>query len=267
MKQFAFIYFAAIFLPAALFNAAAAAIPEHQADTYSTASSAVKVLVNTPLENSNLLVQFNQQVRWQQVLAELQARKLDAQWGQLSKPSELAALEAMRTKILKDLHVLGQQWAHKGKQGLLRASIELAEQISALPLVARQPVSMDYDLVRLNANFNPLLSGDYTLQISPRSNVVWVQGLVRLSGKRPFVGGAFAHDYGRRLSLLKGAEQNLLWIIQPDGEVMTSLIDPFAPEFVGVAPGATLYVGFAKLPRKYADLNQRIMTLFANREI
>ncbi|MBO1518822.1 capsule biosynthesis GfcC family protein [Oceanisphaera pacifica] len=211
-----------------------------------------------------------QAVRWQQLLAALQAKGVDARWAQLSLPAEhpkTAALEVERARLLKDLHQLGQYWARNGKHGLLRSATELSAQIKNLPLVARLPVNFNYDQVRINANDNPLLTEHYQLAIHPRPTFVWAQGLVRLPGKRPFVDSAFAYDYGRRLNMLPGAEHNQVWIIQPDGHVMPSPIDPFAPEFVGVAPGATLFVGFKSLPRAFADINQRIMTLFANREL
>lgn len=232
-----------------------------------TNSYAVKVLVATPSSSSNLLLQFNQAIRWEQVLSELAARDINPNWGQLTKPSELAALEAERTQVLKDLHLLGQRWARQGKQDLLNSSVALAQQVRELSLVARQPVTMSYDLVRLKPRLNPLLQGDYVLTVSPRPTVVWAQGLVRVPGKRPFVAGGYAYDYARRLPLLKGGDAHQIWIIQPDGHILSSSVDAFAPEFVGVAPGATLFVGFAKLPKDFADLNQRIMTLFANREI
>lgn len=225
------------------------------------------VQISASAPSPSLILQFSQPPRWQQVLEELQARELDASWAQLTKPSEQAQLEQLRSELLSDLHTLGQTWARQGKYTLLNSAVAMAAQLTSLPLVARQDVSMSLDQVRLNANLNPLLRGDYQLQLAPRPDSVFAQGLVRLPGKRPFVNGGFAYDYGRRLSLLAGAEKNLVWIIQPDGQVMSSPVDPFSPEFIGVAPGATLYVGFAKLPKKFADLNQRIMTLFANREI
>lgn len=264
MKQLAFISFSLLsiaLLPCTLLNSLQAATPHYISPT------SVNVLVRSPTEADALKLQFNNSIRWQQVLAQLQTAQLDPSWSQLTKPSEQAKYESLRTQVLKDLHVLGQHWARKGKQGLLRSSVALANQIKDLSLVARQPVSNNYDLVRIDNHFNPLLSGDYELQLQPRPNVVWTQGLVRLSGKRPFVGAGFAYDYGRRLSLLAGAEKQRMWIIQPDGEITSSAVDPFAPQFVGVAPGATLYVGFASLPAEFSDLNQRIMTLFANREI
>lgn len=269
MKYLALIYFSLFSValwPFSVFNSAHAVTVPHTA-TATTHSIAVSVLVHTQLEGTVLQLQFTQPARWQQVLAQLQSAGLNARWAQLTKPSEQAELEAMRTRVLSDLHVLGQRWARQGKPGLLRSSVALSAQLGALPLVARQAVSMDYDQVRLNARFNPQLAGDYKLALHPRSTVVWAQGLVHLPGKRPFVGGAFAYDYGRRLSLLPGAEQQKIWIIQPDGQVMNSPVDPFSPQFVGVAPGATLYVGFADLPDEFADLDQRIMTLFTNREI
>ncbi|ART81797.1 hypothetical protein CBP31_03480 [Oceanisphaera profunda] len=256
-----FTLFSTLLLPSLLFNSPLAATAEP------ITTNRVSIVVRTPTTADALQLQFNQPVRWEQVLGQLQAAGLDARWGQLTKPSEQASLEIQRTLVITDLQVLGQRWARQGKHGLLRSSVELIAQLKTLPLVARQPVNLDIDQVRLQARLNPLLSGAYQLHLPPRSNVVWTQGLVHLAGKRPFVGGGFAYDYGRRLTLLPGAEKQQIWVIQPDGQVMSSPVDPFAPVFVGVAPGATLYVGFASLPAQFANLNQRIMTLFANREI
>lgn len=250
-----------LLLPSLLFNSSIAATVEP------TPANSASIVIGTSHTSGTLSLQFIKPVRWAQVLSQVQDAELEARWGQLTKPSEQAALEAQRSLVIADLQVLSQRWARQGKQGLLRASVELIAQLKALPLVARQTVNMDIDQVRLHARLNPLLSGSYQLQLPARANVVWVQGLVHLAGKRPFVNGGFAYDYARRLTLLPGAEKQQIWIIQPDGQIMSSPVDPFAPKFVGVAPGATLYVGFANLPAEFASLNQRIMTLFANREI
>lgn len=264
MKPLAFTFFtlfSVFLLPSVLVDSPLAATVKD------VSGNAVSIQVRTSTVPNALQLQFNQPVRWDQVLAQLQAAGLDARWGQLTKPSEQTEFDALRTQVITDLHVLGQRWARNGEHGLLRASVELVAQLKALPLASRQPVNMNIDQVRLHTRLNPLLSGAYQLHLPLRSSVVWVQGLIRLPGKRPFVGGSFAYDYGRRLSLLPGAEKQHIWIIQPDGQVMSSPVDPFAPQFMGVAPGATLYVGFASLPAEFADLNDRIMTLFANREI
>ena len=220
-----------------------------------------------PSDLSQLSQTYNEPVRWQQVLGHIYNAGIDPRWSVLTKPAELPELTQLRDSVLQDLHQLGQLWARQGKQDLLRSATALSEQLAQLPLAARQPVTLDYDVVRLDISNNPLLQGEYQLLLQPRPNYVWAQGLVRLPGKRPFVGGGFAYDYGRRLSLLPGADKQQLWIIQPDGEVMSSPINAFEPEFVGIAPGATLYVGFTRLPKAYADLNQRIITLLANREL
>lgn len=235
-------------------------------------SNEVSVTVQQ-VQHPSWILHYSQPVRWQQVLGTLQTKNIDPRWSQLMLTevnginSELMALEAEREQVLADLHVLGQRWARQGKNGLLRSTVALSSQLTDLPLVARQLVNMNYDQVRIYAKHNPLLTAHYQLAIHPRPTFIWAQGLVSLPGKRPLVDSAFAYDYGRRLNMLAGANGQQLWVIQPDGQIMTSPIDPFSPEFVGVAPGATLYVGFKKLPREFASLNQRIMTLFANREL
>lgn len=218
--------------------------------------------------NHALSQQYTQPVRWQQVLATLHAAGVDPRWAVLTSQSanEQAALAELQRQVTDQLERLGQYWARQGNQGGLRSAFELLTQVRTLSLAPYQPVSMDYDLVRLQPQHNPLLKGNYLLTLRDRPDFVWVQGAVRLPGKRPFVGGAFAYDYGKRLSTLPEADSNHIWVIQPDGVVMTSGVDPFAPEFVGVAPGATLYVGFKHLPAGFAELNRQIMTLFANRQ-
>lgn len=238
--------------------------------TFYNPSAAKKELLASDLDiNSLTAEQLNQgyaePVRWQQVLASLQQAGIDNRWAVLTKPSETIALEQERKQVLKDLHQLGQFWARQGKNDLLIATTTLANQLTELPLAAKQPVAMDYDLVRLELKYNPLLQGCYALTLQPRPSYIWAQGLVRLPGKRPFVGGAFVYDYGKRLSMLPGADKQQVWVIQPDGELVTSTIDAFDPEFVGVAPGATIYVGFKHLPKPFANLNQRVITLLANR--
>lgn len=218
--------------------------------------------------NGALNQQYAQPVRWQQVLATLHAAGVDPRWSVLTSQAEdeSAELTELHHQVTDQLERLGQYWARQGNQGGLRSAYELLSQLRALSLAAYQPVSMDYDRVRLQPQHNPVLKGNYTITLRDRPDFVWAQGLIRLPGKRPFVGGSFAYDYGKRLSTLPEADSNHIWVIQPDGVVMTSSVDPFTPEFVGVAPGATLYVGFKHLPAGFADLNRQIMTLFANRQ-
>ncbi|WP_417615581.1 capsule biosynthesis GfcC family protein [Oceanisphaera sp.] len=236
-----------------------------------SAAVSTQLQANTVVEvspNAELNQQYSQPVRWQQVLAALHEAGVDPRWSVLTSQAkdELAELTTLHRQVTDQLERLGQYWARKGNHGGLRSTYELLAQLRALPLAAYQPVSMDYDLVRLQPTHNPLLDGEYRLALRGRPDIVWAQGLVRLPGKRPFVGGAFAYDYGKRLSTLPEADSDNIWVIQPDGVIVSSGVDPFAPEFVGVAPGATLYVGFKHLPAGFDELNQQIMTLFANKK-
>lgn len=220
--------------------------------------------VSVSLNTGERVLESNTPLRWEQVLAALPGHGLNAPFSLLSKPAELAELEQLRTQVVAELNNLSQHWQHQGEPALAYGAFELAGQLERVTLVARQPVSFDYDEVRLYPASNPRLRGEHTLWLLPRPDYVRAHGLVRLPGKRPFMGGGYAHDYGQRLVLLPGAKQGRLHIIQPNGEVVTSRIDPFNPEFVGVAPGATLFVGFADLPDEFAGLEQHIITLLAN---
>lgn len=218
------------------------------------------------LSSGEPVLQAAEPVRWQQVLAALPGHAVNAPFSVLNKPAALAELEQLRSRVLARLHQLSQHWHHSGEPALAYAATELKGQLEALPLVARQPVSFDYDEVRLYAGSNPRLRGEFELLLRSRPDYVRAQGLVRLPGKRPFVGGAYAYDYGQRLVLLPGANEQTLYVIQANGEVVHSGTNPFNPEFVGVSPGATLFVGFASLPERFAGLEQDMITLFANQK-
>lgn len=228
--------------------------------------SLAQAAVSVRHESGALVLQAQAPVRWEQVLAALPPAGQYAYFSALAKPDELAALEQQRQQVLEQLHNLSQHWYRQGKPQLAYAARELQGQLMGINLIARQPVSFDYDKVRLYPASNPRLHGDYELLLRERPNYVRAYGLVRLPGKRPFVKGGYAYHYGQRLTLLPGAMQRRLWVIQPNGEVVEAHIDPFNPEFVGVAPGATLFVGFAQLPKAFAGLNQHIISLLANQK-
>ncbi len=148
------------------------------------------------------------------------------------------------------------------------APAELAQQIRTLvaqlvraPLAARQVQQLDPDLLRLRPELNPLLQGSYLLAVPPRPTHVDILGLVASPGRQPWRSEASANHYLQQAKPLAGAEKNQALLIQPDGVIQIAPIAYWNHQPLGIAPGATLFLGF----NGDDALNMRVAKLLVQR--
>ncbi|GHA39025.1 capsule biosynthesis GfcC family protein [Photobacterium aphoticum] len=150
-----------------------------------------------------------------------------------------------------------------------RVFTALKQQLSVLPIGERIFTSLDYDAVRIDASANPLVNQSVTLVLPPKPTQVLVLGAVQQPGFFPWqprqsVDAYF--DQARVASYgMTQANNSDAIVIQPDGTVETHTFAYWNHQHRDIAPGATVYLPFADLPREAASLNDEIVNLLRNR--
>jgi hypothetical protein len=209
---------------------------------------------------------------WDPRLELLDAIRLESALGQLAPPentfwlgatfANIAAQErvdAKRALVFNQLQQLARFW----RADVLRheAVVSLIEQLSQLKFVSRVFFSIDPDAVRLNPKHNPLLAGEVKFYFPTRPQSVAVLGLVEQRQTLTYVPGMLARDYLAKLNVSPLAKRSTLTTIQPDGQRVQTNIGYWLKQTHFIAPGATLWVEFASLPKGFIDLNRQIADL------
>lgn len=188
--------------------------------------------------------------------------------AQISHPQSHANIISDKINLLNDLKALQVQWMRDGNMGaLVQSSQQLLIEIDRLNVTGRLPITIDPVINRAHEDKNPLLSGEYTMFISPRSQFIYFTGLINGVSRQLLREGAGLADYWQAYSLLAGADLAQAYLIQPTGEVSLVPVAVWNQLHREPMAGATLFVGFDTdlLPAKYKNLNLRIANLLANR--
>lgn len=170
-----------------------------------------------------------------------EAYALGASWSQqslvLSQRREQAGL-------LYELEVIRQQAVAAGDDAMAAASRSLRDWLQSMPLTGRRVVhTLDpAQLVVSDADNFPLEDGD-RLNYPKRPAGVRVVGAVMHACMLPHIGLKAARDYLAACAPSSAADKELLYVIQPDGQVLELGVALWnrSPPMV-LAPGAIIYV-------------------------
>ncbi|MBT9432152.1 capsule biosynthesis GfcC family protein [Candidatus Sodalis endolongispinus] len=168
----------------------------------------------------------------------------------------LARLSAFSAALLGD------------NDGELADSVDrVRAQLAAMRVTGRQFVPLDPDWIRLHAEANRRLSGEYSVYTLSRPTSIQVVGVTTPAGPQPYQPGRDVAEYLQTHQRLSGAEKNVVWVIQPDGKTEKVPVAYWNHRHVEVAPGSIIYVGFSSwsLPRAYRDVNEQIVSLLTHR--
>ncbi|BDU21516.1 capsule biosynthesis GfcC family protein [Dyella sp. GSA-30] len=170
-----------------------------------------------------------------------EAYVLGASWSQRS---QLLSQRREQAGLLYELEVIRQQAAAAGDDAMLAASRSLRDWLQSLPLTGRRLVrTLDpAQLAISDADNFPLDDGDQ-LNYPKRPTSVRVVGAVAHPCTLPQVGLKAARDYLADCAPSSAADKELLYVIQPDGQVSELGIALWnrSPPMV-LAPGAIIYV-------------------------
>jgi len=125
----------------------------------------------------------------------------------------------------------------------------------------RHFINLDNDLVRIQNQFNPLLKGHFILETPVRSNQIRIVGGKEIKQREELIAHRSIADYLKTIPLPITSQTSFVYIIQPDGVVNKASNNYWNNITTFLAPGATLFIGFDKLPAEFASLNQKIANL------
>ncbi|MGF1779783.1 capsule biosynthesis GfcC family protein [Vibrio nomapromontoriensis] len=224
--------------------------------------------LSVSLPQQSIRLDYNQPTRLEQVLkdtqlqASNQQQQLEPLQAQLFDLQKQALIDEQKRSVLNELQQLHLEEPQIGADKVI-AQIESAE------FKYREFTPLDYDVVQSQLKLNPLLDGEYQLNVAARDPHVYFFGAVKQTEKPLQRSQWFLADYFKALGKLRldSASTSLALIIQPDGHINTAHYGNwnFKPHFI--APGATVFVPFDSLPSQYASLNQDIVQLLRHKVI
>ncbi|WP_413736149.1 capsule biosynthesis GfcC D2 domain-containing protein [Sodalis sp. RH21] len=182
------------------------------------------------------------------------------------KLATAAQLDQQR-QLLARLGALSADLRQDNDTGLANSVDQVRSQIAALRVTGRQFVSLDPDVIRLQAGANRTLVGEYSLYTLAKPTRVHIYGAVAATGPQPYLVSRDADDYLQTHQRLSGAERSYAWVISPDGQYQSVPVAYWNRRHNEVAPGSIIYVGFSSwaLPRAYRDVNEKIVSLLTHR--
>lgn len=144
---------------------------------------------------------------------------------------------------------------------------QVIQQLNRFRVAGRQFTSLDPDLVRIQPEANRRLAGRYDVYTLDQPDSVLLAGAIANAGAVSWQPGRDVRDYLVGHSRLSGADRNVVTVIAPSGESRQVPVAYWNHRHAEVEPGSILFVGFSdwSLPRAFADLNSRIVTILTHR--
>ncbi|WP_236127712.1 capsule biosynthesis GfcC family protein [Cedecea colo] len=207
-------------------------------------------------------------IKQAQTLAQLvtEPSLIDSVWwpgALIAMPSASMQAQAQYQAAMKQLAAWKAQAVPQ--QAATIAAVEA--QMRTVRVAGRQFVSLDPDVVRLNAAHNLQLTGDYTLWVGGRPDTVTVMGALDGAGPQPWQAGKSIRQYLQGHARLAGADKNVAVVIRPDGSTQTAPVAYWNSRHIEAEPGSLIWVGFSSwaLPREFASLNEHLISVLTRR--
>ncbi|WP_104400996.1 capsule biosynthesis GfcC D2 domain-containing protein [Vibrio penaeicida] len=213
---------------------------------FSTLASSHQLTVHLPSQKLNLNYMLPSQLS--QVIADTQAQNKEAlffEGGALASAKQQAKVDSLKHSIFKRLTRENSE-----------QSLHLLNQLKAMHFVGREWVSLDYDLVRLKPELNPLLSGRYDFYVSPRSNQVRILGHVKNPTHTPLLNGRDITAYLNGLELSEFGDLDQTYIIHANGDLIHAKLAYWQPERYYISPGSKIFIGSRDTPETNKDIAQ-----------
>jgi len=157
------------------------------------------------------------------------------------RPSALPEQRRLKAGLLYDLEALAADPSLP--PAVAQRIPALRQWLQALPATGRVRADLDSRRLEIDTASNRLLADGDRFVYPPRPDTVTVLGAVATPCTLPYVPLRDAADYLRDCAVDAAADRDLLYAIQPDGEVQRLGIAAWnrsAPQ--ALAPGAVLYV-------------------------
>ena len=187
--------------------------------------------------------------------------------SRISTPALDAQMHQEQAALVAALQQLMLSAESQRQAELAYNSRMLLQLLASLTVTGRLDAQLDPDWVRIRPELNPPLAGKYQLWLARRHPVVQIYGLSSGPDELPLRPGQGVDVYLNSRELFSGADQEWVYLCQPNGQVQRVPVAYWNRLHREPMPGAALFVGFAEdaLPTEHADLNRRIATLIAAR--
>ena len=219
-----------------------------------------KLAINLPYVSSTM--RYQTPVRLSQFLFD--AQKLLTQktqpptfWlaAQLLQTDKNEQIDLLKKRVLSQLDILSRHPDSNVKAQLLATFIKNNH------FNYRHFINLDNDLVRISAQDDPLLAGNFKLLTPPRINKIQIIGTSQTGQLVNVIEHAAINDYLNKIALPVNSATSLVYIIQPDGKLSKVHNAAWKHTPIFFAPGARLFIGFSKLPDQLPSLNEKIAEL------
>jgi len=161
----------------------------------------------------------------------------------LMRASARAEQIRLKAGLLFDLTMMQRD---ADQQLNLRAAA-LAESLTDLPVTGRVRQALDPRLMQIRPSENPVAAAGDSLWYPSRPSSVRVVGAVMQSCELPHDATADVTRYVRDCTSDDTADKNVVYIIQPDGQIQIAGIALWnRSDLMAVAPGGTVYVPVAE---------------------
>lgn len=136
----------------------------------------------------------------------------------------------------------------------------LLKQLAQWQYKPRALINLDLDAVRLDKTRNPLLSGNYILQLCNRPAHITLVGLVT---QESFIvhSNYSIQNYLRNKKRLSAADNSYVWVIEPNGHAFKTGYAYWNDEHAKIKPGSLVFMGFNSSRTRLKTLEQDIIFL------
>ncbi|PSW60639.1 polysaccharide synthesis [Photobacterium kishitanii] len=211
-------------------------------------------------------LQYAEPVRLAQVVSDsLKLRTVTAAPYWLGSSLTTTTEPATKSALIKQLTQLSQH--HSDDVAISHSFANTAQWLQQQIKTQRLAVAIDIDKVRLNQTDNPLLTGNYQLQLANRPTSVTVIGAIEKPQQLDWQPRMAANDYLAQVTPIDIATNSYVTVIQPDGVIQQHSIAYWNNNHADIAPGAIIYLGYQSLFHDYSGLNHDISSMLTNRTL
>ncbi|WP_428772719.1 capsule biosynthesis GfcC family protein [Vibrio sp.] len=231
-----------------------------------SANSLANTLVNVNDGQKQLQLQYQESPRLEQVLSDTLTHSHNHLLTRAPAYAYLYQTDSNQAQQNKQL-LLNRLQQLSSISESLQGSVEvLHTQLLSWQVGDRKLLPLDYDLVRIEPDYNPKLTGQYQLLLPQRPTTIQVEGLVFEPQSVRFAPGHTARDYLRQVKPLSSADNSHVWAIYPDGSVTKLGYAYWNHQQVALPPGTVLFLGFANPSAEIMDLEQALLDLIKVRK-
>ncbi|WP_260338183.1 capsule biosynthesis GfcC family protein [Vibrio ponticus] len=157
------------------------------------------------------------------------------------------------TQIVQQLRV------NNSKQSLIK-------QVTNWQVGYRELISLDFDVIRSQANANPMLSGNFEFVTNKRSATISIEGLVVQPQALKFKADSSLSDYIQQVNESDNVHPSYAWVIYPDGHFVRAGYAIWNNENIQLTPNSVIFLGSNSDSAETIKLEEQIVTLITMRK-